>query len=127
LPPPGRRSPAAWPAASAWSEPWPRTAHPSRRQSRRRLLDATALATWISTLGFGLTLATADWSIIRGNHALARWTGWSALAIAAAFAACLPFTRTGTGHLPPSPPACGSSHGHRRDPTPDSSNRHRKN
>jgi hypothetical protein len=57
-------------------------------------------ATWISTLGFALALATAGWSIIRGNHALAQWTGWSALAIAAAFAACLPFARTGTGHLP---------------------------
>ena len=64
------------------------------------LLDAASLATWISTLGFALALATADWSIIRGNHALARWTGWSALAIAAAFAACLPFARTGTGHPP---------------------------
>jgi hypothetical protein len=64
------------------------------------LLDAASLATWISTLGFALALATAGWSIIRGNHALARWTGWSALAIAAAFAACLPFARTGTGHLP---------------------------
>jgi hypothetical protein len=64
------------------------------------LLDAASPATWISTLGFALALATAGWSIIRGNHALARWTGWSALAIAAAFAACLPFARTGTGHLP---------------------------
>lgn len=64
------------------------------------LLDAASLATWISTLGFALALATAGWSIIRGNHALARWTGWSALAIAAAFAACLPFARTGTGHPP---------------------------
>ena len=64
------------------------------------LLDAASLATWISTLGFALALATAGWSIIRGNHALAQWTGWSALAIAAAFAACLPFARTGTGHLP---------------------------
>ena len=64
------------------------------------LLAAASLATWISTLGFALTLATAGWSIIRGNHTLARWTGWSALAIAAAFAARLPFTRTGTGHLP---------------------------
>ena len=64
------------------------------------LLDAASLATWISTLGFALALATAGWSIIRGNHALAQWTGWSALAITAAFAACLLFARTGTGHLP---------------------------
>jgi hypothetical protein len=64
------------------------------------LLDAASLATWISTLGFALALAAAGWSIIRGNHPLARWTGWSALTIAAAFTACLPFARTGAGHLP---------------------------
>jgi hypothetical protein len=64
------------------------------------LLDAASLATWISTLGFALALAAAGLSITGANHALARWTGWTALAIAAAFAVCLPFARTGTGHLP---------------------------
>lgn len=63
------------------------------------LLDAASMTTWISTLGFALALAAVGWSTIRGNHAPARWTGWSALAIAAAFAACLPFARTGAGHL----------------------------
>jgi hypothetical protein len=63
------------------------------------LLDAASLATWIATLGIALALAAVGWSTVR-TPTLPRWTGWTALAIAATFAACLPFARTGAGHLP---------------------------